>query len=159
MGLDTSHGCWHGAYSAFMKWRCKIAEVAGLPPLNMMEGFYNWSNISSEDVSNARSQLGFKQEHMWAGDLINSLFGGGNLPIKWDCLKPSPLNELLHHSDCDGIIQHDKCEAIASELELLLPLLPDEDAGGHIGFWRDKTKQFIDGLRLAAKLKEDVDFH
>jgi hypothetical protein len=22
MGLDTSHDCWHGPYSAFMRWRC-----------------------------------------------------------------------------------------------------------------------------------------
>ncbi len=39
MGLDTSHGCWHGAYSAFMRWRRKLAEVAGFPPLDSMEGF------------------------------------------------------------------------------------------------------------------------
>lgn len=29
MGLDTSHGYWHGAYSAFMRWRVKLSEVAG----------------------------------------------------------------------------------------------------------------------------------
>ncbi len=29
MGLDVSHDCWHGAYSAFMRWRRKLAEVAG----------------------------------------------------------------------------------------------------------------------------------
>ena len=29
MGLDTTHGCWHGAYSAFQRWRHKLAEVAG----------------------------------------------------------------------------------------------------------------------------------
>jgi len=29
MGLDTSHDCWHGAYSAFHRWRVKLAEVAG----------------------------------------------------------------------------------------------------------------------------------
>ncbi len=32
MGLDTSHDCWHGAYSAFMRWRMKLAEVAGYGP-------------------------------------------------------------------------------------------------------------------------------
>ena len=29
-------------------------------------------------------------------------------------------------------------------------LLPDEEAGGHIGRWREKTQQFVDGLRAAA---------
>ena len=40
MGLDTTHDCWHGAYSAFMRWRQEIARIAGLPPLDLMEGFY-----------------------------------------------------------------------------------------------------------------------
>jgi len=29
MGLDTSHECWHGAYSAFTRWRHELATVAG----------------------------------------------------------------------------------------------------------------------------------
>ncbi len=29
MGLDTTHGCWHGAYSAFNRWRTKIASLSG----------------------------------------------------------------------------------------------------------------------------------
>jgi hypothetical protein len=24
MGLDTSHDCWHGPYSQFMRWRCYL---------------------------------------------------------------------------------------------------------------------------------------
>ena len=28
MGLDCSHNAWHGAYSAFMRWRQKLADVA-----------------------------------------------------------------------------------------------------------------------------------
>lgn len=24
MGLDTTHDCWHGPYSAFMRWRCQL---------------------------------------------------------------------------------------------------------------------------------------
>jgi hypothetical protein len=39
MGLDTTHECWHGAYSAFMRWREKLAEVAGLPALRQMSGY------------------------------------------------------------------------------------------------------------------------
>lgn len=40
MGLDTSHDCWHGAYSAFMRWRQAVAKAAGIGNLNLMEGFY-----------------------------------------------------------------------------------------------------------------------
>ena len=41
MGLDVSHGCWRGAYSAFMRWRCHIADALDMPPLMLMEGFYH----------------------------------------------------------------------------------------------------------------------
>src|SRR5437016_2133419 len=47
MGLDTTHDCWHGAYSAFMRWRTKLAEVAGLPPLMLIESFYEPPPASS----------------------------------------------------------------------------------------------------------------
>jgi len=40
MGLDTTHGCWHGAYSAFHRWRAGLANAAGIP-LDLMEGYYD----------------------------------------------------------------------------------------------------------------------
>lgn len=148
MGLDTSHDCWHGAYSDFMRWRTELARAAGLPPLDLMEGF--WSQLTrpvflDHDASElSRRSLERLEEQ---------------LPISWACLKPDPLHELLDHSDCDGEIPWQSCAGIADSLERLLPKLPDGDGGGHIGNWRDKTKQFITGLRLAAKRKENVDFH
>lgn len=39
MGLDTSHDCWHGAYSAFGRWRAKVCEVAGHGKLDDRAGF------------------------------------------------------------------------------------------------------------------------
>lgn len=150
MGLDTSHGCWHGAYGAFHRWRTKLAEVAGLPPLELMEGFYKPldSHGGLPTLYHGREEwLGLKH--------LDSL-----LPISWDCLNPDEaLHLLLSHSDCDGVIPSEMCSPIADRLEELLPLLPGEDAGGHIGYWRDKTQTFIDGLRLASRLGEDVDFH
>lgn len=38
MGLDTTHNCWHGAYSAFMRFRRCVAKAAGID-LDKMEGF------------------------------------------------------------------------------------------------------------------------
>ena len=29
MGLDTTHDCWHGPYSQFMKWRCWLHVHVG----------------------------------------------------------------------------------------------------------------------------------
>lgn len=150
MGLNISHGTWDGAYSAFMTWRRKIAEVAGLPPLDLMEGFY-------DPIDNARLiptlYPGIVPEYSFTLKELDK-----RLPIRWSCLKPSPLHELLYHSDCDGHLNWTQCRKIANELEKLLPLLPKENAGGHIGDWTAKTKQFITGLRLAYERKERLKF-
>ncbi|MCW3466536.1 hypothetical protein [Chitinophaga nivalis] len=39
MGLDISHGAWHGPYSYFMRWRTTIAEKAQLGDLRKYEGY------------------------------------------------------------------------------------------------------------------------
>ncbi len=129
MGLDTSHDCWHGPYSSFNRWRTIVAQAAGYPPLEMMEGFGNCE----------MTPLG--------------LVSSGKIP--WDSLPASPLQLLLNHSDCDGKIKSEDCDAIADALEELLPRIPED------GPWspRDHASRFIKGLRAAAAAKEDVEFH
>lgn len=159
MGLDTTHDAWHGAYSAFMRWRCEIAKVAGLPPLELMEGFFVPQRAPGAqfDGTIPTIYMGLAVRDDTAMHAIGRI--EASLPIKWDCLKPSALHELLCHSDCDGEIPAELCRPIADELEKLLPLLPEGSAGGHIGNWRDKTQQFIDGLRRAAAANEPLGFH
>jgi len=151
MGLDVSHGCWSGAYSAFMRWRYTLAEVAGLPPLDLMEGFYEYGSVY-DPIHVAEHSISV----CGAFDRIKE-----NLPIKWDCLKPDPyLYALLYHSDCDGEIAWQDCDSLADRLEKLLPQLEQKgnEGEGHIGSYAKKTKQFIEGLRLAASRKENVEF-
>ncbi len=150
MGLDTSHNCWHGAYSAFMRWRKEIAKIAGFPPLELMEGFYE--PLKSTRLPTLYFGMDTRKEN-YLDDIDAAL------PIKWECLKQSPIFKLLYHSDCEGEIESADCGPIADALEALLPLFPDGDGGGHIGNWRDKTATFIAGLRLAASKGENVDFH
>lgn len=57
MGLDTSHGCWHGSYTYFAAWRCEIARAAGLPPLHRMEGFTESPEAISWDTIPATEPL------------------------------------------------------------------------------------------------------
>jgi len=159
MGLDCSHGAWRGAYSAFNTWRTKLAQVAGLPPLHLMQGFYQplgglgfgiptfYHGVNTGEPAHG------VDSRPYLADIDDSL------PIMWESLKPSPLFELLYHSDCDGDIPAENCESIADALELLIPLLPAEDNLGHIGNWENKTQQFVDGLRAAAKADEPLDFH
>lgn len=153
MGLDTTHNAWHGAYSAFNRWRTMIAHVAGFPPLELMEGFY----FEKEHNPFTLLDIEHKGGNKLAMSAINRI--RERLPIKWDLFN-SPLVELLTHSDCDGEIEYSKCNDIANELEKLLPSLEkQEDGGGHIGSYKNKTEQFICGLRLAYKDKENIEFH
>jgi hypothetical protein len=135
----------------------EVARAAGLPPLELMEGFF-----TSMD-----------RKRGWTGGMPTFYLGPNpdelalncierlekSLPILWECLKPSALHELLYHSDCDGDLPAASCGPIADALEEILPNMPQGDGGGHIGDWRAKTQQFIDGLRAAAANGEPVEFH
>ena len=155
MGLDTTHKCWHGTYSTFMRWREKIAELAGLPPLQLMEGFYTPFSEEMLDLPTLYYRGYHEKVKGPCGiDRIDQ-----QLPIKWECLKPSPLHFLLYHSDCEGKIPWKRCKSIAKELEKLLPKFSDEDAESNIINLKEKTQTFINGLRLATNKKENVEFH
>ena len=158
MGLDCSHNAWHGAYSAFMRWRKELAKVAGLPPLELMDGFYASLDSNGPGIPTLYHGRNTKDPAFGPDSRPHLADIDDRLPISWDCLKPSPLHELLYHSDCEGEIAADKCEAIADALEELIPLLPEGEAGG-LGVWRDKTALFVAGLRAAAAAGEPLGFH
>lgn len=152
MGLDTTHDAWHGAYSAFHRFRTKIAEAAGLPPLELMEGFFHEGQSSEYSAMTYCAQ----RDQFW-GKYVLAVRDA--LPIRWDWLKPDPLHTLLYHSDCDGDIAPEDCAKIAARLEELLPILSENEGAGHIPNWRDKTRDFINGLRRAAAANEPLEFH
>ena len=132
MGLDTSHDCWHGAYSAFNRFREKIAEVSGYRQ--------QW-DAGRFDVDDGE-------------DTSPSGIYDGN----WKKAPSDPVLLLLLHSDCDGKIEPDHCRLLADRLEGLLPNLHG-DGGGHLGDYAEATKRFIAGLREAAAANEPVEFH
>lgn len=153
MGLDTSHNAWHGSYSSFMRWRKRIANVAGLPPLELMEGFYEPLDESKKVYNSDVPTFWTPSNPDWKLLDIDK-----RLPISWVCLKPSPLHELLHHSDCDVEIPWEICNEIADCLEPLILLLPQEGTEEEPWDWKDKTRQFVEGLRLAASSQENLIF-
>lgn len=185
MGLDTSHDCWHGAYSAFNRWREAVAKAAGIP-LQLMEGFWGYGTVDEwrkevmarnlprtsafapdggvmvatrETLTTALSELGTLGD---AGTLASALQDIHRwLPIRWESLKPDPIHILLYHSDCDGEIAAEDCGPIADSLAALLPEIgKGMEPWGHIGgSWQEKTQEFIDGLRRAAAANEPVEFH
>jgi hypothetical protein len=50
MGLDTSHDCWHGAYSSFNNWRRAICVAAGWGALDNYSGFGGPESMPEDDV-------------------------------------------------------------------------------------------------------------
>jgi len=130
-----------------MRWRMEIAKILGIP-LELMAGFYH-------------SEINERKLAEFAGENAKPILAvlERNCPIAWETLKPDPLHALLYHSDCDGEISPEDCAQIADRLEELLPKFPNGEGGGHIGNWRDKTKQFITGCRAAAAAGEPLDFH
>lgn len=143
MGLDTTHEAWHGAYSAFARWRTTIADVGGFPDLDLMAGYYTPGGRFTGEPTTFDTPPGLN-----------------GLPIPWTAFMDNPLTPLLMHSDCDGWIEVKDLLPLAARLEELLPLLELEGSGGgHIGSYREKTRQFIDGCRKATKANERLEFH
>lgn len=157
MGLDTSHDAWSGPYSAFMRWRRAVARLAGFPPLDIMEGFYE---AGPEPPRTTGS---------WAQDgLVLRYFQEGRLPLKWeglgDHVGDKRLVSLLVHSDCDGEIPANECGPIADGLEALLPaadMMPtqgDQKRADYDGV-AAAIRRFVAGLRAAAAAGEPLEFH
>lgn len=137
MGLDTTHDAWHGAYSAFTRWRNQIAEVAGY------------------DVERVKYKDG------WESSTIMIDWGhlpDGTLMGDWEKTPEDPLLILIAHSDCEGVIHPAQAGPLADRLEELIPLLDEDWGGGHIGNGREKTQAFVDGLRAAVEADEDLEF-
>src|SRR3990167_8218627 len=49
MGLNISHGCWEGPYSAFHRYRSAVAKAAGYGDLNDYEGFSGFKTFPKDD--------------------------------------------------------------------------------------------------------------
>lgn len=130
MGLDTSHDCWHGAYSAFRRFRNAIAVAAGWP--------------MTDDRTDYLLPL---------DEIFDENYAGEWKRVPGD----DPLIVFLAHSDCDGVIHPEHGVHIAKRLRELAPLL-SEEGGGHISSMRGVALQFAEGLERAAALGEDVEF-
>lgn len=139
MGLDCSHNAWHGAYSAFNRWRDEVARVAGLPLsgepglMSTQHLYINWDAITDDNI-----------------------YG------QWEMTPEDPLIVLIAHSDCEGSIYPEQAGPLADRLEEILPKLSERDSSGHIernGGMVNVTQRFIAGLRAAVAKGEELGFH
>jgi|JI10StandDraft_1071094.scaffolds.fasta_scaffold201429_2 hypothetical protein len=110
MGLNTSHNCFSGSYHTFHALRAALADAAGLPPLDLMQGF-----LTEELLDNREKRLRLMREARNRG------FPPFQLPFRWDDLPHDVLHVLLRASDCDGSIPHAACLPLSERLMELAP--------------------------------------
>lgn len=153
MGLDISHDAFHGAYSAFNRFRQCVAEAMGgsYPP--------HYQYGPNGEVFPQRPESEFSPL-MLKPDLKESdwYWGDGYRPAT----HPG-LFEFFAHSDCDGEISPATCASLAAEMEELLPKIEALGwiAGGHIergGGYAAVARRFIAGCRAAAASGEPMTF-
>jgi len=145
MGLDTSHDCFHGGYIRFHFFRKAVAEVVGIP-LDLMEGHFNRAEwmLCAGGVPIQESLLETRLEP---------------LPVSWKAFEEDPISLLLHHSDFDGEISWEDAVPIAERLEEIAPQIVHPEGQRDDWDFKAHALQFAAGLRQAAELQENVDFH
>lgn len=136
MGLDTTHDCWHGSYSAFGRWRDRISTLGGYTLRARTDG----------------GSFGPPMEVAIDWDR----FERKNYDGEWDTAPDDPLLVLIVHSDCDGHIKPEHAGPLADRLQAIMDAMPPR---GLHDDCKPATERFIAGLRRAAAANERVEFH
>lgn len=103
MGLDTTHDCFHGAYSSFGRFRKSLAKAINLE-LDNMCGFGKTPDPNS----------------------VNFILDKKPEVIFWEDIPYDDLHILINHSDCDGVIEHKDCLKLADRMKEIIPQLEEE---------------------------------
>lgn len=135
MGLDTTHGCWNGPYSAFGRWREWIS-------LYVMQDRADAGDERAKEIA----YMGATRE------AIMRAWEEGHYDDQ-----TVPINVLMNHSDCEGEIPANVCGPLADALQAII----DKRMPGRALYdeKRPATERFIAGLREAAAAGEAVGFH
>ena len=167
MGLDTSHDCWHGPYSAFMRWRTSLAHSMGIP-YRLMQGLgVCHCDMKKVTEEGCKAIIGsqWSDDAVWLKHLVEASSVVRQCPWSID----PAIAELLSHSDCDGRIRWWNAGKIAIALGRFLrspqgqslrghnARNPSEKRADYDGTY-EATKRFALGCAKAYRLREDVYF-
>lgn len=141
MGLDVSFDAFHGAYSAFNRFRQAVAEAIG--------GSFPPTKPEFIEKMKAQGYDTFPPTWWYWGDGYSKETHPG-------------LYAFFMNSDCDGEIDPATAGKLADEMELLLPALDAMGEGaGHImkrGGYGQVAREWIAGCRLAVGYNEPIEF-
>lgn len=130
MGLDVSHGCWHGAYSAFHRLRIQILATVTGKRVNVWD-FDKYVELVEE--SPMREPL---REFLLHSDSKGPIERASQIPMA------------------------DTLDVVADAMESELSTIEDEGAGhiAAAGGYVAAVRTFASGLRLAYEKNETVEF-
>lgn len=139
MGLNVSHGCFAGAYSAFNRLRKHVASACGgsFPP-------HDHEFVSS-----------FLKEHDGAPASDHWYFEENEVPEG----VRAGMTLFLGHSDCDGTLSPGEARLVADFLGWAANRIPENTDGfGHLGDVKTAVERFARGCAQAAEANETVVF-
>ncbi len=136
MGLDVSHDCFHGAYSAFNRFRQSVARACGgsFPP-------------HDEDFRRDNGSIPDRKTYYWNDDGIPEAHHAA-------------VATFLGHEDCDGTFTPTEAAGVAEFLRWAAPKM-NEEVQGHLSWattMGDVAIRFANGCARAANADEDVEF-
>jgi hypothetical protein len=161
MGLDIGSEdgqrvIFHGAYSAFMRFRSQVAFALGAKEFHKVYGGWALPQVLTKD--NAMSGMALLMQRMEAMSCVSE--NKEYLEERAALKQSNPdIFILLDHSDCDGHWTPQECKKVATLLKTALPelcKLPKD--GGHIGDWKTKTELFIEGLEYCVQNNQRAEF-
>lgn len=136
MALNTTHGAYDGTCHRFHQWRIRLAQLAGM-------------ELETRTVLGREDQyIAFPAHKMEPEYRAQAIYG------QWTQEPADILDVLFMHSDSEGIIRSDQSAQLADALQELLEAAPPDSEPE----FRETTKTFIEGLRLAASLDEVLVF-
>lgn len=132
MGLDTTHGAWNGPCNYFNCFRRWLANQIGIDLYDYI-GFGKF----------VKTEGGIEYVETGFNDLKS---------IKHD------IQPLLDHSDCDGLLTPEECQRVANGLKDIIDRTQG-DPSIEAREYRLLAIRFKNGCLLAAKKKENLEFH
>ena len=126
MGLAFRECDARWSYSGFNDFRKKLARATG-----------DESCLAYADAIERDRKLWDQGEYVQTTALVNVTH---------------PLKDLLMHSDCDGELTWEQCEALAPEIEKIVTEWPEHD------YDRIQALELVRGMRQAVKDKGQITF-
>lgn len=144
MGLHFSHCEAYWVYSAFNRFRARLAAEVGIA-LHCMESFA-WDFSKNKPCEKVKITMFDENDVSEVKALI-----GIQPVIKWESVKDD-IVPLLNHSDCDGELTVEECKQVVPRLRELVAAWEDDD--------KDKIKalELAEGMELAIERNEPLEF-